>query len=156
MNIILRIPIWLTLWISGTLSIKYLIAAVLNVRSEISIFRLFKILSLNHKNDNLFQGYRRLAYFRYLSGEVYRLQKLSHAALYLCERVRFSRVWNRDKTFQDIAAPVRWNSFSGMVRFFMWLFVQVMVKKDPPLDGYFLSSINYRCTTSEIRDCIRN
>ena len=44
-TIFLRIPVWLTIWISGTLSIKYAIAALLNVRTEqtIQMKRLFRL-----------------------------------------------------------------------------------------------------------------
>ena len=44
-TIFLRIPVWLTIWISGTLSIKYAIAALLNVRTEqtIQMKRFFRL-----------------------------------------------------------------------------------------------------------------
>ena len=53
MNILLRIPIWLTLWISGTLSIKYLIAAVLNVRTKNKIPEKLEV-----NVNNIYLGYR--------------------------------------------------------------------------------------------------
>ena len=50
LNILLRIPIWLVLWLAGTISIKYAIATALQVTDDSHIFDIFRAKFSTYKN----------------------------------------------------------------------------------------------------------
>ena len=78
LNIFLRIPIWLVLWVAGTLSIKYAIASALQVTDDSHIFDIFRAKFSTYKNFHT-QLYTCAKEFDFLEWET--VEKLTKTAL---------------------------------------------------------------------------
>ena len=78
LNVFLRIPIWLVLWVAGTLSIKYAIASALQVTDDSHIFDIFRAKFSTYKNFHT-QLYTCAKEFDFLEWET--VEKLTKTAL---------------------------------------------------------------------------